>query len=291
MTRRRDSIPHELTVRPRWALWKYGPPDKNGKPSKVPFQVNGRHASSKNARTWATWEQVQAAFDRAKGYYSGVGFMMNGDGLCGVDFDHCYYDSQIASPKIAEYVTLLDTYCEISPSGHGLRLFLFGVLPPQDRKLSGAGIEVYDGKPDEKGKRGRFLTITGRHLAGTPTTINERQAQLDAFHAEVFAERTARRARVRPPQISGIVYQGDADLLDRARRARNGERFSRLYDLGQHADFPSQSEADLWLLARLMFWTRGDEARADRLFRGSKLMREKWDCENYRAHTMERARE
>jgi putative DNA primase/helicase len=111
-------------------------------------------------------------------------------------------------------------------------------------------------------------------------------------HAEVFAERIARKTRVRPPQITSIVSQSDEELLDRARRARNGERFSRLYDLGQwQADFPSHSEADLWLLARLMFWTRGDEARADRLFRGSKLMREKWNCESYHEHTKERARE
>jgi primase-polymerase (primpol)-like protein len=150
---------------------------------------------------------------------------------------------------------------------------------------------MYDGVPYEDGRlRNRFLSITGNHLAGTPMTINQRQAELDAFHSGVFAERTARRTRVRPPQITSIVSQSDADLLDRARRARNGERFSRLYDLGQHADFPSQSEADLWLLARLMFWTRGDEARADRLFRQSKLMREKWNCESYREHTMERAR-
>jgi putative DNA primase/helicase len=277
MNRRRDSIPAELTVRPRWVLWRRE--TVKARLTKVPYQRSGRRASSTDPRTWASWENIQIAFDRRG--YDGVGFVLNGDGIVGVDFDHCYDGSRIAIPKIAEYVAMLDTYCEISASGDGLRLFLFGTLPPQDRKEG--DVEVYSDK--------RFLSVSGRHLAGTPTTINARQAALDAMHAAVFAERTARRTRVRPPQINSIVSQSDADLLDRARSARNGERFARLYDLGQHADFPSQSEADLWLLARLMFWTRGDEARADRLFRGSKLMREKWNCDSYRAHTMERARE
>lgn len=287
MNRHRDSIPAELTVRPRFVSWRYELVD--GRRTKIPYQCNGRRASSVDPATWCSWAQVLVAYDR--GGYDGVGFVMNGDGLCGVDFDHCCSDGQITDQKIAKHVARLDSYTEVSPSGTGLRVLLSGKLPARDRKLG--DIEMYDGAPYENGKpRGRFLTITGNHLAGTPMTINERQAELDAFHADVFAERILKRERARPPQITSILPQSEADLLDRARRARNGERFSRLYDEGAwQADFPSQSEADLWLLARLMFWTRGDEARADRLFRQSKLMREKWNCESYREHTMERARE
>lgn len=287
MTRRRDSVPTELTVRPRWLLWRREL--VNGRLTKVPYQRSGRRASSTDPATWCTWDKVQIAFDR--GGYAGVGFIVNGDGVAGVDLDHCYYGGRITIPEIAGFVQLLDTYCEISPSGDGLRLFLFGKLPSKGRKLG--DVEMYDGVPHEDGRlRNRFLSITGNHLAGTPTTINERQEQFSTMHAAVFAELIARRTRVWPPQITSIVSQSDADLLDRARRAPNGERFSRLYDEGAwQADFPSQSEADLWLLARLMFWTRGDEARADRLFRESKLMREKWEIESYSEHTMQRARE
>jgi putative DNA primase/helicase len=111
-----------------------------------------------------------------------------------------------------------DTYCEISASGDGLRLFLFGTLPPLDRKEG--DIEVYSDK--------RFLSVSGRHFAGTPMTINQRQAALDAMHAEVFAERIARRARVRPPRISSIVSQSDEELFERIRRSAHGEKFFKL---------------------------------------------------------------
>jgi putative DNA primase/helicase len=150
MNRRRDSIPTELTSRPRWVLWKYGRPDKNGKPAKLPFKINGRCADVTDARDWSSFELAAAAYDRTKGFYAGVGFVMNGDGLCGVDFDHCIENGKIVIPKIATYVAALDTYTEISPSGTGLRLFAFGKLPPEGRKLS--GLEFYDGVPHESGK-------------------------------------------------------------------------------------------------------------------------------------------
>jgi putative DNA primase/helicase len=271
------NVPFELTSRPRWVLWRRETVD--GRSTKIPYQCNGRKASVKAPATWCPWAQVQIAFDR--GGFAGVGLVLNGDGLAGADFDDCVVNGVVAE-KIVAHVAALDSYTEISPSRSGLRVFLFGKLPPQDRRIG--DIEVYE--------TGRFLSVTGQHLAGTPLTVNERQAALDAFHAEVFAERIARHNRVQPPQITSPVSVSDVELLDRARRARNGERFSRLYDLGQwQADFPSQSEADLWLLARLMFWTKGDEARVDRLFRGSKLMRDKWNIESYYAPTMERARQ
>jgi primase-polymerase (primpol)-like protein len=83
------------------------------------------------------------------------------------------------------------------------------------------------------------------------------------------------------------VTGDDAALLADARRARNGARFSALYDAGawKGCGFPSQSEGDMWLVSRLMFWTEHDAARADSLFRTSALMRPKWERADYRART------
>ena len=52
MTRRRDAIPSELTVRPRWVLWRRE--TVKGRLTKVPYQRNGRRASSTDPRTWAS---------------------------------------------------------------------------------------------------------------------------------------------------------------------------------------------------------------------------------------------
>jgi len=77
---------------------------------------------------------------------------------------------------------------------------------------------------------------------------------------------------------SSSAAPDDAKLLDFARNARNGAKFSALFDRGDIASYKSQSEADAALCSILNFWTRNDAARTDRLFRQSALYRpEKWD--------------
>jgi primase-polymerase (primpol)-like protein len=161
---------------------------------------------------------------------------------------------------------------------------VLGRLPAQDRRVG--PVEIYDD--------GRYLTLTGERFGNAPSTINARQAAIDAVHAHVFRERIARRkARPRTSAISPTnVCANDGELLERARSARSGEKFRRLYNQGAwQADYSSQSEADLWLLGRLLWWCGGDAARADALFRASALFRPKWLRSDYQQRTLARALE
>jgi hypothetical protein len=77
----------------------------------------------------------------------------------------------------------------------------------------------------------------------------------------------------------------DAELVDRAVRAANGDKFARLWD-GDASDYATagnegRSEADLALCSLLAFWCGPDESRIDSLFRQSGLMRPKWDERHY----------
>ena len=77
--------------------------------------------------------------------------------------------------------------------------------------------------------------------------------------------------------IVADVNLSDEQLIERAKSARNGERFARLW-AGDAADYGNDhSQADLALCRMLAFWCGGDRERVDRLFRRSGLMREKWD--------------
>jgi hypothetical protein len=69
----------------------------------------------------------------------------------------------------------------------------------------------------------------------------------------------------------------DTVLLAKAMTARNGSKFTRLWngDTSLHND--DDSSADLALCVLLAFWTQ-DAAQMDRLFRQSGLMRTKWDA-------------
>ena len=102
------------------------------------------------------------------------------------------------------------------------------------------------------------------------------QEQHDALIARLLPP-----ARTPPTQVGGAsnghrVDLDDQELLRRAFAARNGPKVQTLY-AGDISAYSSDSEADLALCRYLAFWTGADPDRIDRLFRGSELMREKWD--------------
>jgi hypothetical protein len=75
-----------------------------------------------------------------------------------------------------------------------------------------------------------------------------------------------------------------------ARKAKNGKKFIDLFDGG---DMSSQdndpNRADLSLCAMLAFYCQGNFEQIDRLFRESRLYREKWERLDYRTNTINRA--
>ncbi|MEF8824842.1 MAG: hypothetical protein V5A27_00620, partial [Halapricum sp.] len=108
-------------------------------------------------------------------------------------------------------------------------------------------------------------------------TVRERDEALATIHTEHVApdDETAASENERSTQ-EGSVEMEDEQLLSKARNAKNGEKFARLWR-GNTSGYESQSEADMALCSLLAFWTGGDHDRIDRLFRESGLMREKWD--------------
>lgn len=104
--------------------------------------------------------------------------------------------------------------------------------------------------------------------------IEERQAEVNSFLSEFLPDKPKKET---PPSAApSAPSTTDAILLDRAMAAANGEKFSRLYAGDWRGDYPSQSEADAGLCTMLAFWTV-DEDQIDRIFRTSRLYREKWD--------------
>jgi putative DNA primase/helicase len=135
------------------------------------------------------------------------------------------------------------------------------------------GIEMYD--------RARYFTITGKHLDGTPTTIEERSSELKRLHSFFFAASIDSKRPAEKIRLPHPVDASDEKILERARRAANGSKFDRLWQGDWQGIFASQSEADLALCNMLAFWTGGDAGRVDSLFRCSRLMRPKWDRRHF----------
>lgn len=266
-THQLETFPAELRSRRQWVLWAIE--ERDGKHTKVPRRVDAPEvrASSTDPDSWGSFDEAVAALETAPQGISGVGFVFTtGDPFAGVDLDRCMgADGQLV-PEAQRIVDHLSSYTERSPSGEGLHIIVRGDLPAGRKALQewGGHLEAYP--------HGRYFTVTGDHLEGTPATIEERQLQLEELLP----------AKVSPPpqaQVPAGGFDGeDLELLEKARAARNGDAFSRLYDAGDtSAHGGDASGADLALCNLLAFWTGRDAARMDRLFRGSQLMREKWD--------------
>lgn len=160
-----DNFPAILTAQPSWVLWSYAL--KDGKWTKVPKQPGGHFASTTNTATWSTFDAVRAAYQL--GEFDGVGIVLTGEPLdnelylIGMDFDHCLTNG-VLDDEPRKAVELLKTYCEISPSGEGIRLFLLhdNPTPACKKNVAGKSREIYSG--------GRYLTVTG-HVFGQPKEV------------------------------------------------------------------------------------------------------------------------
>jgi primase-polymerase (primpol)-like protein len=120
---------------------------------------------------------------------------------------------------------------------------------------------------------GRYFTVTGKHLSGTPLAIQDRQELVNELQKALFVPLISPAQ----PKIGKALGRSDEELIERAKNARNGERFRRLWE-GDASDYGNDnSRADLALCRTLVFWCGGDTERIDRLFRRSGLMRDKWD--------------
>lgn len=290
-----SKVPASLRELRRWVRWRRE--TRDGKPTKVPYSVvTGERAAVTRAEDWSSFEAAvrdgRSLWHGGVGFdgvgFDGVGFVfVGGDGFCGVDLDECIGENGVITDGARAIIDRFASYTEISPSGRGVKIFIRATKPQatrcKARNVPGTkAVEVYD--------RDRFFTVTGRHVAGTPLDVEERQVELDAFCAEVLSPKLERPAGA--TTASAASAGGDADddrLLDQARRAVNGAKFVALFDDGDTAAYGGDdSAADQALCNMLWFWT-GDLARVDRLFRRSALYRPKWERSSYREPTLVKA--
>lgn len=261
-----DAIPDELKSYDQWVVWRWV--HSGGKPTKKPFNARtGTPASTADPSTWSSFDEAVAAVDG----YDGPGFVLSEeDPFVGGDLDHCVNQKTgVIEPWARAIVSELNTYAELSPSGSGIRFFARGTLLPGGRKRG--PIEIYD--------RVRFLTVTGRHVEGTPTAIEERTAEIKTFHARIFGVKP--RALASSGRHVAMVERADDELIASALASRDGNVFRRLWTGDLSVAGGDHSAADLMFCNKLAFWTGGNPERVDRLFRRSALFRPKWDKRHF----------
>ncbi len=151
-----ENIPDELKAQP-WGVWKAEPRlDRDGRPTgkwnKAPRNpITGIKIGANQPEAFGTYDEAKQTYE--SGGYTGIGVLLTGSGITGIDIDNVEQLIQEGRPIInwLEKAIIDGIYCEVSPSRTGLRLFTKGTLSLGGRKHD--SLEIYDDK--------RFLTITG----------------------------------------------------------------------------------------------------------------------------------
>jgi putative DNA primase/helicase len=270
------TVPPALAEYKQWVLWKSV--DVNGRSAKLPISAwSGKAAACNKPETWTSFRHVCYALRKYKA--EGIGFVFTEqDPFCGVDLDNCRNEDGSFHVGAMNVVSKLNSYTEVSPSRAGLHVLVRATISGAGRRTN--DLEVY--------RTGRYFTITGKHLSSSPKRIERRQAELDLLIRERFTD-AATQWKPQPTRLQ-IGSQSDQELIQRAVRARSGGRFEKLW-AGDTSDYEGDhSRADAALCRMLSYWTSGNLAQVDRLFRMSGLMRDKWNRktgdETYGARTI-----
>lgn len=230
------AFPAELTQRPQWLVWRYVKKPGQKKPAKMPY-----YATTGELRGWplgkpkdgnptdaqpqvdqghpldrehlVTFIDALEAMDDLGGF-DGVGFaFLPGDGLIGIDLDiHGDPEKRARADAI---VKACASWSEVSPSGEGVHIIVAGET--ETFKHNGIGIEVFCGR--------QFFTMTGRHIDGTPDSVNpitpEVLAQLRrTVEKAKKADRDAKEASAPAPKVAASTGPAPSYTADERARVR-----------------------------------------------------------------------
>jgi len=260
-----DSIPDELKRIDAWVLWCAVWDEERQCFNKVPYQTNGKKATSTHPNTWASFESVMGCYDH--GNYEGIGFVLSAEnGYSCVDIDNI--ESVDDLPELAQEIVNL-SYAELSPSGNGVHVWIKGFSHDKTlymNKNTALGYEIYS--------ESRFITFTGEVINDFP--INE------SMEIQRFIDKVFRRKEQQTPvthMVAGKSALTEGEIIRMAKsNAKGGKTFSALMEGSWHSLYNNNySGADMALLNILAFWSNRDPVMMDRIYRKSSLMREKFD--------------
>ena len=288
------AVPKAMCDVTRWCVWQK---HKDGR--KIPYRVlkggvwsKAERCKSDASSLWVSFEAALHCYLKSNGHLGGLSFAL-GDGWSGFDFDDCIVGGK-THRQVDSWLKRLGGYQEISQSGKGVKTILYGTLSEsflgsaqtgrqfKNIPVPGMATEVYYCR--------RFFFLTGEGT-GEP---KENQAVID----EICDELVARKSLMNPQKpvmtspktvITPPATLSDDAVLEKVRHSRQAVKFDALWN-GRIGTYQSASEADMALTSILMFWCGNDSAQAERIFRQSALAkREKWDREDYRERTLNKA--
>ena len=266
-------IPDELKQREQFVCWRYSRSGDGASHRwcKQPISpIDGKLAKITTPETWSDFGTTMNTFQRNKSYLAGIGFVFTDDDpFVGIDLDHCRdAESGELTDWASTLVNELGSYTEVSPSGTGVKIILKSDQQVPSHRKSSPGIEIYSTQ--------RYFTLTG-HVLNAHKQIHTRTEPLLSVHQRHFPlSDSLTSASLGTPEEEPVVTT-DQQILQRANRARNRDKFQSLWNGSTDQHARNHSQADLALCRILAFWCGPRPQQIDLLYRQSKLYRPKWD--------------
>jgi putative DNA primase/helicase len=178
-----------LALEARWVAWRNEL--RGSKPTKVPYAPDGTKAKADDPATWGTRDEAErCAAKLVNGQGGGIGIQLGDLGtdvhLAGIDLDSCLGEDGTLAKWAQAILDAVPSYAEVSPSGHGLKLFFYMMIsdarpfldrigaqhgqwgvrrdvPGKDARGHGPAVEVYLSH--------RYFTVTGNKWPGAPDEL------------------------------------------------------------------------------------------------------------------------
>lgn len=271
----KNSLVEKYGANPRWVAWRLVMKDK--KLTKVPYQTNGKLASSTDPSTHTLYANI-------KGDKKGIVLLEDKKLIC-IDIDHCIEDGKIVHEQkeiIADFILESDSYTEISQSGKGLHIFLEITEALTLLKNRHEPFEVY--------VSGRYIAVT-ENCYGKPKevrTITSEQAQtllkIIGYPWGYVAPQPT--TNLQQP----TTFLDDDVILTKMFKSTLGAKIKALYenDISEYNN--NASVADAAFCRILAFWTGKNAEQMERIWLAAPIgQRDKMKRKDYRKLTIDYA--
>lgn len=212
-----DSIPTALIDLPNWVCWSLVNTSKQSsesKPSKRPVRI---YKDELRLAKWGdpdhqySFNYCLTLHNKYPHLIGGLGFIPTPENkIVVIDYDNCFPLKE-NDPR-NKYLSIASetTFVEVSQSGNGAHIFLYGVLSDRKNDSANQGVELYPGK------RQAFIAMTGITYNDAPSVVTTDQAIIDS-HLEEFFPRSKSSS-------SSYDYDDNYDTYEVPHHIPNGNR-------------------------------------------------------------------
>ena len=224
------NVPLELQEIDQWVVWAMESRDSDQKQTKIPKNSKTlRNAKTTSTDTWGSFEEACAACE-SHPELDGIGFVFtDNDPYVGIDLDGVVdRETGILNELANDFVSNIQSYTELSPSGTGLHIILRGHLSKAGSRKG--PVEMYE--------KGRYFTFTGKAISPQSSIATNQESLCNLQKKYISPDPSDSTTAISQREFD----TSDADLEELLKRKEN-KPLQRLLN-GTINKYKSTSDAD-----------------------------------------------